>query len=344
VIELDAPAVAEPSRSAALGGYTAWAIGGTPTGRVVRVVIPEGASGREIAARLERADVIRSALMFRLVTRLRGVELDLKPGAYDLRTGLGVSAAIERMRKGVPLDVVRFTIPEGKTVRQTAEIVARSTQVDEAAFLRAACEPPVIPTLLPESRRGAGCIDLEGFLFPKTYEIVTKSSARDVVSQLVQQFEKEIASLEVATRARALEVTPYEALIVASLVEREARTARDRPLVASVIYNRLARGMRLQIDATVQYAIELETGRYKGTLLQRSDYTSVRSPYNTYLRNGLPPGPIASPGIEALRAALNPARTGYYFYVLCDRRGGHAFARSSPEFGRLVSRCSGVPH
>lgn len=319
--------------SASAGGFVAWGMGGAKAGAAVRVVVPEGASAQTVATLLARAHVVRSALVFRLVSKFRGVSTEFKPGTYVMRAGLGVSAAIAALRKGVPPHVERFTIPEGKTVAQIARIVGEKTHVKARAFLDALARHAARPSIAPAGK------NFEGFLFPKTYDIELKASADDVVAMMLSQFEKETASLDIAARARALGITPYQALILASLIEREARIDKDRPLISSVIYNRLARPMRLQIDATVQYAIELKTGEYKGTRLTQRDYTSVRSPYNTYLHDGLPPAPIASPGLAALRAALHPARTGYYYYVLCDAQGGHAFARTSKEFSRLLARC-----
>ena len=133
--------------------------------------------------------------------------------------------------------------------------------------------------------------------------------------------------------ARTKHLTPYDVLIIASMVEAEAQVPHDRPLIASVIYNRLARPMRLQIDATVEYAILLQTGQYKFPLTT-DDYTNVHSAYNTYLHDGLPPGPIASPGLAALQAALSPANTNYYYYVLTSDQRSHCFARDQAEFNR----------
>lgn len=305
------------------GAYVAWAMGGTATGKPVRVIVPEGAPASRIAELLAQKDVVRSAFVFRLVARFRGAAFTLKPGAYDLRTGLGVDGAIAALRKGIPLDVARFTVPEGKNILQIADIVDERTHISRVEFLRAVRSGEHRSPIAPAVR------NLEGLLFPQTYLIDEKQDADDVVELMLRQLAEEMerAGLALAD-ARAQGLSPYEALIAASLIEREASIARDRPLVASVIYNRLRRPMRLQIDATVQYAIQLKTGTYKGTLLQRSDYADVKSPYNTYLIDGLPPTPIASPGIEAIRAVMRPAKTDFYFYKLCDENqpsAGHVF-------------------
>jgi UPF0755 protein len=302
-------------------------MGGTGHGTPVRVIIPEGASGSEIASILQRAHVVRSGFVFRLIARLRGVSTDLKPGAYDLTTGMGVTKALDTLRNGVPLKVFHFTIPEGKTIPEIAAIVANHTRISAASFLQAVHSGRHRLPIMP-----AQSTNLEGLLFPKTYEIVEKTTADDLVELMLHQFTIDTAGLDFS-RATRLKITPYQVVIVASLIEREAKVERDRPLIASVIYNRLARPMRLQIDATVEYAILLQTGHYKYPLTTQ-DYTDVVSPFNTYRIDGLPPGPIASPGLASLTAALNPANTNYYYYVLTSDQRSHCFAHDQAGFNR----------
>ncbi|MGZ4210533.1 MAG: endolytic transglycosylase MltG [Actinomycetota bacterium] len=308
-------------------GYVAWAMGGSAPHKPVRVIVPEGAGGGEIGSLLQRAHVVRSGFVFRLVARWRGVSTDLKPGAYDLQTGLGVSKAIDALRSGLPLKVFRFTIPEGKTIPEIATIIGDHTDISAPAFLRAVRSGQHRIPIMPK-----GSTNLEGLLFPKTYEIDERTTADQVVDIMLQQFVKETATLDFG-RAQALHITEYQAVIVASLIEREAKVQKDRPLISSVIYNRLARPMRLQIDATVEYAILLQTGQYKFPL-ELSDYTDVHSPYNTYQIDGLPPAPIASPGLASLQAALNPATTDYYYYVLTADQQSHCFAHDQAGFNR----------
>jgi len=307
--------------------YVAWAMGGTSNGAAVRVIIPEGASGSEIASILQRAKVVRSGFIFRLVARLRGVSTDLKPGAYDLRVGMGVNAALNALKNGAPLKTFTFTIPEGKTIPEIAAIVAEHSPISAARFLEACRSGRHRLPIMPKDST-----NLEGLLFPKTYLIVEKTTADELVDMMLNQFTIDTAGLDF-TKAAAHHITPYQAVIVASLIEREAKVERDRPLIASVIYNRLARPMRLQIDATVEYAILLQTGKYKYPLTT-DDYTNVHSPYNTYLVDGLPPAPIASPGLAALQAALNPANTNYYYYVLTSDQRSHCFATDQAGFNR----------
>lgn len=311
-------------------GFVLWGMGGAGSGRPVTVEIPAGATGAEIASRLAEADVIRSAFVFRLIARLRGVDADLKPGVYELRTGLGVEGVIDLLREGIDPTFFRITVPEGKTVREIARIVARGTPIGAEAFMRAARSGDWRVRFLPQGER-----NLEGFLFPKTYDIAEDATARDVVRLMLRQFEDEVATLD-WDRAGRLGVSAYEAIVIASLIEREAQIERDRRLISSVIYNRLGRPMRLQIDATVQYAIFLDTGRYKYPLT--TDDYDYPSPYNTYRIDGLPPAPIANPGLASIRAALHPEDTDFYYYLIVNKAGRHEFARTSEEFERLKAQ------
>lgn len=312
-------------------GYFLWGIGGDDQGAAVTVEIPQGASGAQIATILEDNEVIRSSLVFRLVARLRNVDTGLRPGVYEMRTGLGVEGVIDLLQQGIEPEFVRITIPEGRTVVEIARIVAQGTHISEDDFLEAARSGSHRISIMPRGSR-----NLEGLLFPKTYDVTDEMNAGDVIERMLAQFERETAELEVQASARALDITAYEAVIIASLIEREAKVQQDRPLISSVIYNRLARPMRLQIDATVQYAILRQTGSYEANLTQ-DHYTSVRSPYNTYLIDGLPPGPIASPGLASIRAALNPADTDYYFYRLSGDGQSHCFSRDVAGHARCAN-------
>lgn len=314
----------------AVGGWALWAMRGSDGGETVRVTIPKGATAGDISAILSDAGVLRVPWLFRVVVRWRGVAGDFKPGEYPFRMGSSYAAVIDALKIGPPLNVKRVTVPEGRTLQETARIVQRRLGIPEAAFLEAARRhrPPV------RAARGAS---LEGFLFPKTYDFKPDVSADEVIERMLAQFDKETEGLAVARAPRNL--SPFQVITVASLIEREAKVPEDRALISAVIYNRLRRGMRLEIDATVQYAIFLRTGSYKFPLTFR-DY-EIASPYNTYRIAGLPPGPIASPGLASIRAALDPADVDYLYYVVIDAKTGrHAFARTFEEFQRLKRRAA----
>ncbi len=221
--------------------------------------------------------------------------------------------------------VYKIVIPEGFTVLDIASRVEISSKgrVTRDEFLSAANANLYDYWFLKESGG-----NIEGFLFPKTYEITASMSTRRIVSMLLSQFEKETKNLN-WERAKALGVTPHQVVIIASLIEKEVRVPQERELVSSVIYNRLSRGMRLEIDATVQYALKARKRNLSYEDLK------VDSPYNTYRIHGLPPSPICNPGFESIRAALYPASTDYLFYVLTDPiEGRHSFTSDYQQFLR----------
>jgi UPF0755 protein len=223
----------------------------------------------------------------------------------------------------------RLTIPEGYRLTQIAERVHEELGLDEDRFvtLSEGKEWSLEPYLPP----GKGT---EGFLFPETYRFSTNTSARDVIQRLLDQFATEAEGLDWAD-AKALGVSDYEIVVIASMIEREAAVASDRPKIAAVIYNRLAEGMPLGIDATVGY---IDPDPSDG--LTASDF-EIDSPYNTRLHAGLPPTPIASPGIASLRAALAPADVPYLYYVLCGDNGEHRFSVTYDQFLSDKAECLG---
>ncbi|MGH2726760.1 MAG: endolytic transglycosylase MltG, partial [Actinomycetota bacterium] len=296
-------------------------------GREVPVVIAPGASASAIAGQLERAGVIKAAWVFRLYARFQGKAKNLKPGEYLFRQGMSYSAVFALLEKGPKVEFTRVTIPEGKTVRETASILERAVGIPASEFLAEVTNSKHVPWFAPRNPK-----NLEGFLFPKTYDLLKGVTTPEVVDKLLEQFEKETKTLEWNNAAK-LGVTPYQVLIIASMIEREAQVSQDRAKIARVIYNRLAKPMRLQIDATVQYGIYLKTGSYKHPLLVE-DY-EFSSPYNTYLIDALPPAPIASPGLASIEAALNPAPGKWLYYVLINDKGEHGFAETYEEFVRL---------
>lgn len=241
-------------------------------------------------------------------------------------------ALLKTRQSGDKSGVYEIVIPEGFTVDDIAERVESSSKgrITRSQFLHAARSSRYDHWFLEDADG-----NLEGFLFPKTYEVMANASARSVVRMLLDQFEKETSGLE-WERAKTLGITPYQAVIVASLIEKEVRVPQERELVSSVIYNRLSKGMRLEIDATVQYALKT----WKSDLSY--DDLKVDSPYNTYKISGLPPAPICNPGFESIRAALYPASTDYLFYVLTDPvEGKHSFTSDYQQFLRWKKEAGG---
>ncbi len=224
--------------------------------------------------------------------------------------------------------IVKVLIPEGKTRLQIAQIAAAAGL---KGSYRAASKRSL---LLDPTHYGAphGTPDLEGFLFPATYDMDPGARVSRLVDEQLLAFRQKFGASEIR-RAHALHVTPYELLTVASMVEREAQTNHDRPLIAAVIYNRLRQGMPLGIDATIYYALELQKGIAAYTRELTTAQLHIASPYNTRLHIGLPPTPISNPGLASIEAAAHPAHVSYLYYVLAaDGCGEHAFSTSYAQF------------
>lgn len=289
----------------------------------VQVEIPAGADTALIASVLEDAGVIGNAAMFRLRARLDGVDGQLRPGVYDLETGMTHEDIVDRLLDGPPIVYNTVTIPEGFTIEQIAARLERDADIPAVEFTRLALGQASVfageHPYLSDVHEGS----LEGYLFPKTYRIAEGTSASGAIEMMLDQFEVELALVDMA---RAGEASVHEIVTIASMIEREARVPEERALVSSVIQNRLARGMKLEIDATIEYVIKKNRPR-----LLNSDL-AVESPFNTYKYPGLPPGPIASPGLASLQAAAAPADTAYLYYVLTGADGSHTFTETYEEF------------
>src|SRR5205809_6277022 len=307
----------------AAGGWWAWATGASGSKDKIVVVIPVGASGSQVASILKKDGVIRSGLAFKVMARFRGFAHGFEAGTYtSLTTNMSVSATLAALKKGpLPQKTLPATFPEGLTLAQTAERVQDQLGIPRQDFLAAARSGKYdLPPYLPKDPS-----TLEGFLFPKTYDFFAGARSGDVIKKMLAQFGKEVRGLPWNDYKSLGLKSRYEVVIVASMIEREARFPDDRPKIAAVIYNRLKKGMPLQIDATVEYAL----GRYKSRLTY--DDLKVDSPYNTYLHKGLPPTPIASPGLASLEAAISPESGNWLYYIVCDQAGHHTFTASYSE-------------
>lgn len=307
-------------------GLYRYAVGASGPTRQVALEIAEGSTAADVGKLLEERDVIRSALAFRVSAQLRGFGSDIQAGAYELTTNMAITEVFDVLEAGPLVETVSLTVPEGLEVGEIAATAGEALGLDTVAFQRAATSGDLaLEPYLPQ-----GTETVEGFLFPKTYEFGREGLSEEaVIERLLAQFEAEAATLDWG-RAEDLGLTHYETVIVASLIEREARVPQDRAKVSAVIHNRLEEGLPLQIDATVQYA--LPEGNRELTF---EDY-EFESPYNTYLHPGLPPTPIASPGLASLEAALNPADADFLYFVVIDAETGrHAFAETYEDFLRL---------
>lgn len=297
--------------------------GGGP-GRAVKVDIVPGTSLAAVAAQLEEQDVISSARIFRLYLKVRGGPSAVQAGEYELRTNLSMSRARAVLARGPSIRFERLTIPEGLTLEKIADRVGELPGRSREKFLAAARSGEVRSRWQPP-----GITSLEGLLFPDTYLLTDTEDELAIVRRLVGRFDDVADQVGLGAAAPPTGLSPYQLVIAASLVESEAKVPEDRPLIASVIQNRLQIGMRLQIDATVLYAL----GKHKERVLYKD--LEVDSPYNTYRIDGLPPTPISAVGKASLEAMLHPADTDYIYYVLSDKSGKHAFATTAAEFEAL---------
>ncbi len=294
-------------------------------GLPVTVEVPKGASARSIGTAMEEAGVVTRQALVDVVERA-GIASQLKPGVYELQTGMTPEQVATRLLAGPDVVEESVIILEGVTIAAAIESLANQTEytvADFAAPLRdGRVMSPYLPGDLPD-----GVDELarwEGLLYPARYQIRADATALEILQVMADEMVARIDQVDLS-RLEELGVNPYEALVVASLIQREAGIDEDRPLIASVIYNRLDRGMPLQIDATVVYALGGSPGRVLAEDLK------IDSPWNTYLIRGLPPTPIGTVQIESLDAAADPAATEFLFYVLVSEDGRHGFSETLEE-------------
>jgi UPF0755 protein len=287
-----------------------------PYGASTRVIIPRGASFADAADSLSKANLIGWRKMFRVYARLTGGDRKIKPGTYLLRHGTPWSDIVSALHGGHGL-VNTITIPEGYTISQITPLLARTLKVPVDSVDAAVRDTSLLARLdLPTAT-------LEGYLFPDTYAFPIGTTARQAVHEMLYDFERRWKP-DWDAKAAALQINRNDLVTMASIVEREARLPEERPVIAAVYYNRLRKGMLLQADPTVQYAL----GHHVGRVLYKD--LTVESPYNTYVHKGLPPGPVASPGVASLDAAANPANVPYLYFV-ASRDGHHEFRMTLDE-------------
>jgi UPF0755 protein len=314
-----------------VAGWFLWSIyqpgAGDGSGRVV-VTVPRGASVGAIGDLLADRGVIDSSFFFRLRAKLSGSGEDIKSGTFRLRNDMSYGAALTALAKTPPPPpVIRITIPEGKSRREIAPIARQAGLRGD--YLAASRRSPV---LNPRRYGAPKDATLEGFLFPATYELKRGATAKRFVAEQLTAFRQNMAKVNLRY-ARSKNLTVFDVLTIASMVEREVAVARERPLVAAVIYNRLKDGMPLGIDATLRYELNDWTHPLKVSQLEAD------TPYNTRINGGLPPGPIGNPGLASIQAAAHPAKVPYLFYVVKPGTcGQHAFSSTDAQFQQDVQR------
>jgi peptidoglycan lytic transglycosylase G len=301
--------------------------------RPVTVVIPQGATASEIGDELERAGVVDSAFFFNVRSRLTGQRGDLKAGRFTLRRDMSYTAALDALTKNpAAAPTVTVTIPEGRSIGEAAPLIRQAGL--SGSYVQAATRNPRTVTGLKGYGVPKGTRTLEGFLFPATYELkkgAGTATAKAVVAQQLAAFKANYDKLD-RRAAKRKNLTDYDVLIIASMIEREAQVAKDRRLISAVIYNRLKQHIPLGIDATLRYRLNNWTKPLKQSELQTD------SAFNTRTRQGLPPTPIGSPGLASIKAALNPAKVSYLYYVVKPNSGGaHAFSSTNEQFQKDVA-------
>ena len=287
------------------------------------VTIPKGMSVRSIGHLLKDEGVILSVPYFVMAARLWGHEGTLQAGRYSFRGKNSIVSVLRQLTRG-EVRYERVTIPEGLTLREAAQRLQTEAAVDSETFVRLATDTAFVRSL------GIGAETLEGYLFPNTYAVHWGMDARDVIVTMVDVF-KNMCGERCETRAEELGFSLHDVLTLASIIEREVMVPEERPIISAVFHNRLKLGRALESCATVEYAL----GFHKQRLSE--DDLNVQSPYNTYLHNGLPPGPICSPGAASIEAALSPADVDYLYFV-SEGNGRHIFSRSLEEHTRAKRR------
>ena len=296
-----------------------------PSGPQEIVTIPPGATVRAVAESLAVHGVINSPTWFRIITRIQGQDRRVQQGVYVFRQGEGSASALRALVSGKAL-LQRFTVPEGFTLLDIGAAAERALGIPRDRFLAAARDTALLREF------GIPASSFEGFLRPETYLVATGIRAPKMVRVMAATFAADWKpEWDAAAKAQGLDRKAV--VILASIVEAEAKVDSDRALIAAVYRNRLRAGMPLQADATVQYAIQLATGARKPRLREK-DYWFA-SPYNTYLHGGLPPGPVGAPGRKSIEAALAPARVPYLYFV-ARPDGRHMFSRTYREHLRAV--------
>ncbi|RPH48196.1 MAG: endolytic transglycosylase MltG [Desulfobacteraceae bacterium] len=299
---------------------------GAPAGRddVTKfVVIEKGQSFNATLDALAKAGVITNPLKFKLFARIKGYDKKIHAGEYALSPVMPPALILDTMLRG-KVYLHKITVPEGYNMQQVAEVISGAGFGTVENLMKITTDP----VFLQEKRIHAGT--LEGYLYPNTYYFPKDEPCENIISAMVEKFQS-VFSPEWEKRAKELGFSIHEIITLASIIEKETASQDERRIISSVFHNRLKKGMRLETDPTVIYGIK----NYKGNITRK--HLSDRTPYNTYKIPGLPPGPIAGPGYESIKAALYPAETDYLFFV-SKNDGTHIFSADFKEHGRAVRK------
>lgn len=301
-----------------------------PDEQTVIVTVADGDGASDIGERLENAGVIQSRRLFVVLTALMSVGGDLEAGDYEFRLGDTALSAVRRISQGRTA-IFGVTVPEGRRLEEIAQIMEQEGIVAAEEFL-AALDGEFQANFLERLPEGAS---LEGFLFPATYNFPLDITPHDVVQRMLTAFDERLQQ-EIQEPLESSTLTLFEAVTLASIVEREAVVPEERSLIAGVFHNRLDAGLALDADPTVQYAVAADPASVEEFGYWKQELTAadlaLDSPYNTYVFPGLPPGPIANPGLDSILAAIQPVTSEYIYFVACqDGSGRHLFAETLDE-------------
>jgi len=287
----------------------------------VILIIPDGATAKNIGEILEEKEVITSSKRFVILAKLSGKEKNIKAGRYVFRKGMGMREVLKKLVKG-ETSAMLVTIPEGLTIDEVSVILEKELKIDRKEFLRLANDEKYAAGM------GITGKSFEGFLYPNTYEFNYGITEKEVIERLVKEFWK-VFNDSLKNRAEEIGFKVYEIVTLASMIEEEAMIEEELPIISQVYHKRLKLDRALECDATVQYALP----KHKTRLLYKD--LKIKSPYNTYSHKGLPPGPIASPGRSAIIAALYPADTDFLYYV-AKGDGSHIFSKTAKEHRKAI--------
>jgi len=285
------------------------------------IIIPNGATMREVAQSLYERDLIRHRTIFWIYARISGADTKIKSGEYQFARGMISYDILNKLIRGEQIKY-SITIPEGYTLVQIAELYDTMKLADRERFITLATDPEFITSL------GIKEGTLEGRLYPDTYKFVRNVKEEEIIRRMVKRFNG-VFTEAMRQRANELGLSTQEILTLASMIEKETGAVNEKPLISAVFHNRLKRNMRFQCDPTVIYGLDNFTGNITKKELQ------TFTPYNTYVIEGLPPTPIANPGVESIRAALYPSKVDYLYFV-SKNNGTHHFSRTMPEHNRAV--------
>jgi UPF0755 protein len=289
----------------------------------VTLLVEPGMSTRDVALLLKSHGVIRSDLFFRVLTRVKGADGRIQAGEYSFEPGIHALDVLDSLVRGRVI-YYSLTVREGLSLDQIAAVVEERGFGSKEAFVEAASDKSLAPDYVPAEYLESAKTPLEGYLFPDTYYIRRGMSERELVLMMLKRLEQ-VFTKEMQEKAARVDLTPHQAATLASIVEREAQVASERPIIAAVYLNRLRIGMKLDADPTVLYAL----GKPPDAQVLWKDL-EVDSPYNTYRNPGLPPGPICNFGKASLEAVLSPEDVDYLYFV-AKNDGTHAFARTLSE-------------